>query len=123
MRRDSLDSTAHLGRRPSRERQEHHPTGICALDDQVSHSMGKRVCFTSPSSRDDQQRLITAVLHSSALFGIERFKKGLHESVENKIFDSTMLADGEGTRKSVKIYGQKCIRACAAASLNGIRAG
>jgi hypothetical protein len=45
---------------------------IYALDDQVSYSMGKRICFASPGSRDDEQRLIAAVLRSLALFGIER---------------------------------------------------
>jgi hypothetical protein len=42
------------------------------LDDQVSYSVGKRICFASPGSRDDEQWLITAVLRSLALFGIER---------------------------------------------------
>jgi hypothetical protein len=43
------------------------------LDDQVSYSVGKRICFASPRSRDDEQRLIIAVLRSPALFGIKRF--------------------------------------------------
>jgi hypothetical protein len=42
------------------------------LDDQVSYSVGKRICFASPRSRDDEQRLIAAVLRSPPLFGIER---------------------------------------------------
>jgi hypothetical protein len=44
------------------------------LDNQVSYSVGKRVCFASSRSRDDEQRLITAVLGSPALLAIERFE-------------------------------------------------
>src|SRR5215469_4979747 len=33
--------------------------------------MGKSICFSGPSPRDDKQGLITTVLHSMTLFGVE----------------------------------------------------
>src|SRR6516225_10769920 len=36
--------------------------------------MGKRVCLAGPGPRDDKQGLVTTVLHSVTLFGVERSK-------------------------------------------------
>ena len=37
----------------------------------MRHAMGKRVCLPGPGPRDDKQWLITTVLHSVTLFGVE----------------------------------------------------
>ena len=72
MGRDALHPAVHLGRRSPRKGQQHHPAGVSALDDEMSHAVGKRVCFPSTRAGDDEERrmVLDAMLDSTSLFWI-----------------------------------------------------
>jgi hypothetical protein len=77
---DPLDPFGHLGRSAPGERHQQDPARICAADDQVRDTVGKRVRLAGSRSCDDEEwwsDVIVAgdaMLDGSALLWIERLK-------------------------------------------------
>ena len=74
--RHALDPARHLGGCAARERQQHDPAGVDAVDDEMRDPMRQRVGLAGAGAGDDQQRagvdeFRPAVFHGAALVRVE----------------------------------------------------
>ena len=84
LRRNSLNSSAHLSCGSPGKGQEHHAARIGALCDQMRNAMCQRIGLARSSARDDEKwrRILPAMLDGTALFWIERSKVGRGHEAE-----------------------------------------